>query len=82
MSVPVQFGASDYGKTLTVLQDYGASSGEQITVAQGDKVRIYLVIVNLSSLIAKLLRNYRKLIQNPHVGYVSAFFVKMHENNI
>ncbi|GMT07458.1 hypothetical protein PENTCL1PPCAC_29632 [Pristionchus entomophagus] len=37
-AVPVQFGASDYGKTLTVLQDYGASSGEQITVAQGDKV--------------------------------------------
>ncbi|GMR61786.1 hypothetical protein PMAYCL1PPCAC_31981 [Pristionchus mayeri] len=36
--VPVQFGASDYGKTLTVLQDYNASSGEQITVATGDKV--------------------------------------------
>ncbi|GMT36614.1 hypothetical protein PFISCL1PPCAC_27911 [Pristionchus fissidentatus] len=38
VAVPVQFGASDYGKTLTVLQDYNASSGEQITVAQGDKV--------------------------------------------
>lgn len=41
----MQFGASDYGKTLTVLQDYGASSGEQITVAAGDKVRINVAIV-------------------------------------
>ncbi|KHJ91772.1 variant SH3 domain protein, partial [Oesophagostomum dentatum] len=37
-SVPPIFSNSDYGRVLTVTQDFNATSGEQITVNRGNKV--------------------------------------------
>lgn len=36
--MPSMFNASDYGRTLTVTQDFNATSGEQMTVNRGDRV--------------------------------------------
>ncbi|RCN52610.1 hypothetical protein ANCCAN_01309 [Ancylostoma caninum] len=36
--VPPLFSNSDYGRVLTVTQDFNATSGEQITVNRGNKV--------------------------------------------